>query len=239
MSTLKKGLQILDLFQEKGELSLTQVMERFHWNKTSTFRLLFTLEKMDYIQKTVNGFRLDNKISGPRQPHNPKIDWISLSALYTLSQELGETLYIGILDGTDVVTTQIVNGTHSMRIHSQIGDRDPVHGSALGKAILVFMAPDLQKRFLQHLHYERSTVHTFDDRQLFLYHLKAIHEQGYAVDDEETEIGLRCIAVPKDSQVQAISIMFTGLTVATPLSLEFRSARLSASNSAGGPPSLP
>ncbi|MGF3104015.1 IclR family transcriptional regulator [Rossellomorea sp. DUT-2] len=196
VSTLKKGLQILDVLMTKGEMTLTDVMDHFQWNKTTTFRLLYTLEKMDFIQKGVHGFTLTGKSSTPKQPHDPLVDWVSVPALYELSKKLGETMYIGILDGTDVVTTQIVDGTHAMRTHSTIGDRDPAHGSALGKAILAFMEPDTQESFLRYLQYAKTTIHTFDDRQLFLYHLKAIKEQGYAVDDEETEIGVRCIAVP-------------------------------------------
>ncbi|MCA1063687.1 IclR family transcriptional regulator [Rossellomorea sp. AcN35-11] len=196
VSTLKKGLHILDVLTTKGEMTLTDVMDHFQWNKTTTFRLLYTLEKMDYIQKGTNGYTLTGKLSAPKQPHDPVVDWVSVPALHELSRKLGETMYIGILDGPDVVTTQIVDGTHTMRIHSTIGDRDPAHGSALGKAILAFMEPDIQEAFLRHLPYAKTTIHTFDDKQLFLYHLKAIKEQGYAIDDEETEIGVRCIACP-------------------------------------------
>lgn len=196
VSTLKKGLQILDLLMKENVMTLTGIMDHFRWNKTSTFRLLYTLEKMGYIEKVQNGFGLTGKTAAPRQTHNPMTDWISVPALYDLSKKLGETMYIGLLDGADVVITQIVDGTHSMRTHTNIGDRDPAHGSALGKAILAFIEPEHQKNYLNHLPYSKSTIHTFDDQQLFLYHLKAINEQGYAVDDEETEIGVRCIAAP-------------------------------------------
>ncbi|UII55871.1 IclR family transcriptional regulator [Cytobacillus spongiae] len=196
VSTLKKGLQILDLLQANEVMSLTDIMDYFQWNKTSTFRLLYTLENMEYIQKNSRGYSLTDKMSGQKQPHHPMVDWVSVPALLELSQRLGETMYIGVLDGTDVVTTQIVDGTHSMRIHSTIGDRDPAHGSALGKAILAFMEPDTQKPFLRQLEYTKSTIHTFDDKQLFVYHLMDIQEKGYAIDDEETEMGVRCIAAP-------------------------------------------
>ncbi|MBM7649634.1 IclR family KDG regulon transcriptional repressor [Bacillus ectoiniformans] len=205
VSTLKKGLQILDVLMLKGEMTLTDIMDYFQWNKTTTFRLLHTLENMGFIQKGIHGFNLTGKSSTPKQPHNPLVDWVSVPALYELSRKMGETMYIGILDGSDVVTTQIVDGTHAMRIHSTVGDRDPAHGSALGKAILAFMEPDLQQSFLRHLPYAKTTIHTFDDKQMFLYHLEAIKKRGYAIDDEETAIGVRCIAVPIYSNGRVIA----------------------------------
>ncbi|WP_226655618.1 IclR family transcriptional regulator [Pseudalkalibacillus hwajinpoensis] len=196
VSTLKKGLQILDLLIENHGLTFAEVMHHFNWNKTTTFRLLYTLENMNYIVKRGSHYHIAEKIDGAKQEHDPHVDWLSVPPLHALSQELGETVYIGILDGTDVVTTQIVNGTHTMRIHTHVGDRDLAHGSALGKAILAFLDGNRKQRFLRQLQLKKSTENTFDDEQLFLYHLKAIQDQGFAVDDEETEIGLRCIAAP-------------------------------------------
>ncbi len=196
VSTLKKGLIILDLLMESGGMTMNEVMHHMKLNKTTAFRMLHTLEHMEYVEKNGQVYRVSSKLAEFKQNHNPLVDWVSVSPLYELSQELGETAYIGILDGTDVVTTQVVDGTHAMRIHSEVGDRDPAHGSALGKAIVAFFDESKQRKFLKKLQWKKQTENTFDDEQLFLYHLKAIQNQGYAVDDEETEVGLRCIAAP-------------------------------------------
>ncbi|KGX91351.1 IclR family transcriptional regulator [Pontibacillus halophilus JSM 076056 = DSM 19796] len=196
VSTLKKGLLILDALMEHGEMTMSEVMHHMKLNKTTAFRMLYTLEHMGYIHKKGHSYQVSTKLGTYKQSHQLLVDWSSVPPLYELSHELGETMYIGILDGTDVVTTQVVDGTHAMRIHSQVGDRDPAHGSALGKAIVAFFDERKQRNYLQQLKWEKRTENTFDDEQLFLYHLKAIRNQGFAVDDEETEIGLRCIAAP-------------------------------------------
>ncbi|MFP3513769.1 hypothetical protein SB775_30180, partial [Peribacillus sp. SIMBA_075] len=80
-----------------------------------------------------------DKVAGRTNPYNAKLSWLSVPPLFQVSSEIGETVYIGILDGTDIVTTQVVDGTHSVRSHTQVGERSPAHLSALGKVILAFL----------------------------------------------------------------------------------------------------
>lgn len=193
VSTLKKGLLILDGLQEK-DMTLSEVIEHFSFNKTTAFRLLYTLESMGYVKKLGHTYTLTGKPGS--DAFNPKTNWLSVPPLFELSREIGETAYIGILYGTDVVTAQVVDGKKAMRAHSEVGDRAPVHLSALGKAILAFLDPLSLEHVLRDLTLVQKTKNTFSDIHLLREHLKVIHAQGYAVDDEETETGLRCLAAP-------------------------------------------
>ena len=80
--------------------------------------------------------------------------------------------------------------------HEEIGNRSKLHQSALGKVILANLENEELTSILKKLSLERATNNTFQDSQLFRYHLKAILEDGYAFDDEERIVGIRCIAVP-------------------------------------------
>ncbi|WP_243388009.1 IclR family transcriptional regulator [Bacillus kexueae] len=194
VATLKKGLLLLEALQEE-DLTLSQLMNKLSFNKTTTYRLLYTLREMGYVEKKQQTYRITNKLGGV-SPFSPKLNWLSVPPLYALSEEIGETVYVGLLHGTDVVTVQVIDGTHAMRVHSNIGDRSPVHLSALGKVMLAFLDEKSRDDLLGRLSLTQNTSHTFVDPHLFKHHLKNIQQQGYAVDDEETELGLRCIAVP-------------------------------------------
>lgn len=195
VATLKKGLLILDALQEKT-MTLSEVIQTFSFNKSTAFRLLYTLEIMGYVKKIDNSYSLTNKMGPLSTSYNSKVNWLSVPPLHELSREVGETAYVGILYGTDVVTAQVVDGPHSMRAHSEVGDRAPVHLSALGKVILAFLDKTKLEGILKELTLVQNTKNTFADLHLLKEHLKVIRKQGYAVDDEETEIGLRCIAAP-------------------------------------------
>ncbi|AJY76224.1 IclR family transcriptional regulator [Paenibacillus beijingensis] len=196
LATLKKGLMILEALQQTDRMTSTELMRAFGLNKSTTFRLLYTLESMGYVKKEDHAYRATEKAGKPASPSNPRLDWQSVPPLYQLSREIGETLYVGILHGTNMVTTQVVEGTHTMRIHSQVGEQAPAHLSAFGKAILAFLDENKREAILKQLNLQKNTKNTFVDPHLLKEHLKVIRQQGYAVDDEETEIGLRCIAAP-------------------------------------------
>lgn len=195
VSTLKKGLKILDALGEES-LTLTEVMRKFSLNKSTTFRLLYTLELMGYVKKEEHLYRITGKMAKNTNPYNARLNWLSVPPLYQLSAETGETAYVGILNGTDIVTTQVVDGTHSMRSHSEVGEKAPAHLSALGKVIMAFLREQDRETLVKELKLIQKTKNTFIDSHLLKEHLKVIQSQGYAVDEEETEIGLRCIAAP-------------------------------------------
>ncbi|SMD41298.1 IclR family transcriptional regulator [Bacillus sp. JKS001846] len=195
VATLKKGLLILDALQEK-DMTLREVIQTLSFNKSTAFRLLYTLELMGYVKKIDNSYSLTNKMVSSSTSYNSKANWLSVPPLHELSREVGETAYVGILQGTDVITAQVVDGPHTIRAHSKVGDRAPVHLSALGKVILAFLDKTKLEGILKELSLVQNTKNTFADLHLLKEHLKVIRKQGYAVDDEETEIGLRCIAAP-------------------------------------------
>ncbi|MFD2615919.1 IclR family transcriptional regulator [Terrilactibacillus laevilacticus] len=229
VSTLKKGLMILDALMQEDSMTLSEVMNKFSLNKSTTFRLLYTLELMGYVKKVDNLYRVTNKVGGPTNPFNARLNWLSVPPLSQLSSEVGETVFIGILHGTDIVTTQIVDTANSMSIpsktnecnlgcDSKIGESAPAHLSALGKVIMAFLNEHdrerLHESLVNQLNLVQKTKNTFIDPHLLKEHLKVIRSQGYAVDNEETEIGLRCIAAPIMYEGEAIAaVAISGPTI--------------------------
>lgn len=197
VSTLKKGLMILDALQQEESMTLSEVMKKFSLNKSTAFRLLYTLELMGYVKKVNNLYSVTNKNGGMTNSFNARLNWLSVSPLYQLSAEIGETVYVAILQSTNIVITQVVPGAYSMRSQlSELGESSPAHLSALGKVIMAFLNENDRESLVTQLRLVQQTKNSFVDAHLLKEHLKVIRSQGYAVDDEEREISNRCIAVP-------------------------------------------
>ncbi|OBZ14076.1 hypothetical protein A8L34_08880 [Bacillus sp. FJAT-27264] len=208
-ATLKKGLLILDTLQQTESMKLSEIIQIVNLNKSTVYRLLYTLELAGYVKKTDFAYSVTEKIGGAVSHPSPRLEWVAVPPLYHLSRVVGETLYIGILNGIHVVTTQVIEGTHTMRIHSKVGDQAYAHLSAFGKAILAHLDERKLEAILKNVIQHKNTPNTFDDFHLLREHLKVIRQQGYAIDDEETEIGLRCIAAPvfyKETAIAAVAI---------------------------------
>ncbi|QJX81329.1 IclR family transcriptional regulator [Priestia megaterium] len=197
LTTLKKGLLILDLLRNKHSLTMNQVMDELSLNKTSAYRMLYTLEKMGYVVKYDKYFHLNPKIFNDKRINTYKgIQWISLVTPYHLARDTGETVYIGILDQYELVIKNVIKSPFNEPFFESIDKRTPIHSSAIGKSILAHLSLQQQREILNCLSLDNITENSFIDKELFISHLNIIKMQGYAVDNEETNIGKRCIAAP-------------------------------------------
>lgn len=205
VTTLKKGLQILELLKEHDALTLTEITKQLELSKSTAFRMLVTLEEMGYIQKFNHHFEINHKMFSSHFEKRTAQDWIALKSPYKVAKDLGESFYIGRLDETNLVMTQVLNAPFTEPAREEIGNRLLVHQSALGKVILANLLPDAQKEVFKKLSLEKATNNTFNDGHLFVHHLDVIKKQGFAFDDEERVVGIRCIAVPlfKNNEVIA------------------------------------
>lgn len=196
VSTLKKGLQILELVKQHEGITLKEVTEHLSLSKSTAFRLLATLEEMSYVYKLQNQFFINHKMFCESFERRSAMDWVSLRSIYQVAKNSQMGTYVGKVDGTDLVMTQVLHAPFVESAEEEIGNRSKIHQSALGKVILANLYEEQLASLLDKMSLERATKNTFQDSQLFRYHLKAIHQDGYAFDDEERIVGIRCLAVP-------------------------------------------
>lgn len=190
VSTLKKGLFVLDFVSAGDGVSLNDVKTAQNLSKSTAFRMLATLENMNYI------YKVDTLYYPQQTQQKEKNEWTALQSVYSLAKSLKMSIYLGKMDGTDLVMTQVLHEPYHLVSTDEIGNRVKLHLSALGKVILAHLDKDRLRDVLSKLSLSPATDNTFQDSQLFSYHLKAIRSDGYAFDDEERIIGIRCIAVP-------------------------------------------
>jgi DNA-binding IclR family transcriptional regulator len=146
-----------------------------------------------------------------------------LPALRSLAEGLGETAHYAVLDGDEVVYRAKVDPpAGAVRLTSTIGGRNPAYRTGVGKLLLARRLPDdgAVRRWLDGRELVARTPHTIVDPDALVAELARIREQGYAVDDQENELGINCVAVPANLPVPAGSdgaVSVSALTYRMPL----------------------
>ncbi|VDG30970.1 hypothetical protein MUDAN_DOGOELCO_00471 [Lactiplantibacillus mudanjiangensis] len=202
--TLAKAFKILTYLDQQPTATLTTIATALNYNKTTAFRLLASLVELGYVTKQAQTYALSTRQQALIQFNNPRLNWVATSIMRQITQPYQVSAYIGILTGPDVVITQVVDYQGDLAEYAKIGSAAPINESALGKCIAAYL-PTTQQQALSHQLNSAATKYTLTDQVGFLQNLKIIHDQGYALDDEESSFGIRCLAVPiiKNDQVIA------------------------------------
>jgi IclR family acetate operon transcriptional repressor len=195
-----KALQVLRcLGEERRELALSEICYRVDLPKTTVFRYLQTLCACGFLthDPDTDLYRIGLRVwELGLSVHEPlRIREVALPAMRELRDRYNETVNLGVLDGLDVVYLEIIESRRSLRMQAQLGGRDPIYSTALGKAVLAFMSED---RWPAHIPRELAprTERTVTAPDRLRQDLVRVRATGFAFDDEENEEGARCIAAP-------------------------------------------
>jgi IclR family acetate operon transcriptional repressor len=202
--TLQRGLAILDAFAGQSELGVNEIARLVGVHKSSVSRLCATLEQAGFLDR-VDGsakFRLGPRIyrlvGAPAVP--PDLRATARPVLQSMVDTTGETAHLAALQHGELITIEVVEGHHLMRMQGRVGQRQLFHASALGLAILAELAPAQVDELLGRGQLVRLTPHTITDRRQLRQRLAEIRTTGYSVDFEGVEEGLRCVgAVVRDA----------------------------------------
>lgn len=194
---VERVCDILDLLQGSDGASLIDVARVTGLPKSSAFRYLHTLERRRYVERdaAAGSFHLGLAFL---PLHSRLLDTLTRAArpyLEALREEFAETVNLGMLDGTRIVYLEILESPKSMRLAARRGDRDPVHSTALGKAIASQLPEPRVLEILAAEGMPRQTERTIVRIDDYMKALARVREDGYAVDEGENEVGGRCVAV--------------------------------------------
>ncbi len=199
IGSLEKGIKVLEILAAKGALSVSQVAKECGYNRARAHRFLATLRELGYVQQNSFGqYELTFKLLGLALQLSTRFE-IRKSArelMQQLAARHKETINLGFLENCDIVHLDKIDSPELLRMDPGIGSRAPAHCTALGKAILAFLTQDSLQQFLASASLRSRTPNTVNDAERLLQEMEAIRRQGFATDDEELCIGLRCIAVP-------------------------------------------
>ena len=191
---------VLETLADTGSVTLADLCRQLNLNKSTLHRLLSSLIYMGYVKQDgeTGKYSLSLKLLGLSNKllvHMDILDAVRPS-LKVLAQETGETVHFVQLDGVEAVYIYKEESTqNSVRMVSKVGSRIPLYCSGVGKAIAADMDQSQIQSIWEHSTIRKLTPHTIIDYTQFLEKIKEAREKGYALDDEENELGVRCIAV--------------------------------------------
>ncbi|MGH8937100.1 MAG: IclR family transcriptional regulator [Acidimicrobiia bacterium] len=194
-----RALDVLDALQEAPDgATLQELAERAGLPKSSAFRYLSTLEARGYVERdSSNGtYRFGRALLPARTLHLDVLATRARPILEALRDRFEETVNLGVLEGNRVAYLVILESPRAMRFAARAGDRDPLHSTALGKAIASLLDEEVVRTILAAEGMPQRTLRTVTDPDALIRELKEIAERGHALDDRENEEDGRCVGVP-------------------------------------------
>jgi DNA-binding IclR family transcriptional regulator len=200
VQVLERALGLLNTLAEaQGELSLMELCERIKLHKSTVHRLISVLEQSRFVEKTSSGkYRLGLKLFelGSRAVAGLDLRERSRPHLERLAFETNETVHLCVLDEGEVLYLDKVEPDRSVRLSSSVGRRNPAHCTAVGKAIMAFLAESEVDSVIQHHGLRPFTKHTIITPAALKAELQEVRQVGYAKDWEEHEEGVKCLGAP-------------------------------------------
>jgi IclR family pca regulon transcriptional regulator len=196
---LEKGLQVIEAFdQERARLTIAEVAERTGLTRAAARRYLITLTHLGYMQHENKLFSMTPAVLRLSQSylHSARLPRVVQPLLYRLAYSLGEAASAGVLHQDQLVCVAAVSAGQLVSSTLQPGSMVPAHCTANGRMLLASLPQQQVVEFLARSKLEQVTGHTIVDRERLLLEIARIAHQGYAVVDQELELGLRTIAVP-------------------------------------------
>jgi len=197
---VERALDVLMCFtSQTPELSMTEISEMIGINKSTVHRLLATLEGKRFVERDAitgvyrPGIRLV-QLAFLTLEHND-LRRLAAPFLHNLCEQFRENVNLSVLDDTDVVYLDVIEGTQRVKLAAAPGQRLPAFCTASGKAILAFLPKeklgDILARGLT-----KYTQNTITAEEAFLDNLRQTRERGYAISEQEFEDGINAIAAP-------------------------------------------
>jgi DNA-binding IclR family transcriptional regulator len=197
--SVQKAFKILDYISlQTAGATLTEIARDLDLNKATALRYIKSLRSLRILERRQNQYHLGLRLFeiGSRVRLQIEIRQRVHGILENLCHRVNETVNLAQIHNAEVLYLDKIESTRSLQIQTNIGGTAPVHCTALGKAILSIM-PDHQRNLLmKRLSFDRKTRNTLSGTGELNSQILEIRRQGYSVDHEELEEGLKCVAVP-------------------------------------------
>jgi DNA-binding IclR family transcriptional regulator len=214
---IERALTVLEfLCQSKRGFSLSEMSQRLRIPKSSTHLILATLERRGFLQKNTQTRRYSfglQLVSLSRSAlENLDLREEARPFLQTLMQKTSLTVHMAVLERNEAVIIEKVEAPGLLRLATWIGRRMDVNCTGVGKALIAFLPNDEFDQLIRTKSFARHNARTIISINAFKQEIVRIRQRGYALDDEEDEIGFRCVGVPifDESQKAVAAISVSG-----------------------------
>lgn len=221
VGSLERGLAVMEILAtHPAGMTLTEMAEETGLTRAGARRFLLTLVATGYATQSGRLFSLSPRLLTVART------WLGGASLWTFAApilrevagQFDEACNAAVLSGEDVVYVARVPGRRILSVSLDVGTRLPAHCTSMGRVLLAGLAPDELQTFVAQAKIERRTPKTITDRRSLAEAIAKAKADGFAIVDEELELGLRSIAVPITDR--------TGQTVAA-INVSTQSARFS------------
>jgi IclR family acetate operon transcriptional repressor len=210
VQSIARVFELLETMADLGGIAtLSELAARSGLPGPTIHRLVRTLVDLGYVrQEPSRAYALAPRLVRLGEGASRLIGTWAMPHLRGLVDAVGESANLALLDGDEVVYAAQVPGRHSMRMFTEVGRRAGIHCTAVGKAMLAAMPSDRAGEILRGSGLAAQTPHTLTTIEAMQDELGRIRENGYAMDEEEQEVGVRCVAValPGERARAAISV---------------------------------
>jgi IclR family acetate operon transcriptional repressor len=208
--SIERAFSVLELVASYGgAVSLSRLANDSGIPLTTLHRLSRTLVDLGYLrQEASKQYALGHRLFLLTQNSSTMLNAIALPHLSHLVDAIGETANLALLDGDQVAYVAQAPGRHAMRMFTEVGRRVHPHCTAVGKALLATSSDTEVRALLGRTGLPRHTPRTLTQPDEFLAELRKVRHRGYALDDSEQEVGVRCVAVavPDSNLRLAVSV---------------------------------
>jgi IclR family transcriptional regulator, KDG regulon repressor len=200
LSSVATAIELLKAFSEdEVEIGISTLARRLGVAKSTAHRLAATLVSENLLEqdRATGKYRLGIALFrlGTLVRRRMNVSEVARPHLFSLRETTNETVHLAILDGSDIMYVYFLESTQAIRMRSDLGLRKPAYCTAEGQAILAFSPPDVVQAVI-HKGLQARTPNTITDADKLARALESVRARGCAVDDEESEVGVRCVAAP-------------------------------------------
>ncbi|TFZ51231.1 IclR family transcriptional regulator [Serratia proteamaculans] len=200
MASLARGLEVIQAFTPQRRLmSISQISQKTGIPRAAVRRCLYTLNKLGFVYaQDGKNFELRPRILTLAHAYlgATPLAKATQPVLKHISQLLNESCSIATLDGDNILYIARASAERIMTIDLNIGSRLPAFATSMGRVLLSHLPVDKREDYLQRITLMRYTQYTIGSVDKLREELDKVRAQGYAINDQELEIGLRSIAVP-------------------------------------------
>jgi IclR family acetate operon transcriptional repressor len=213
VQSLERAFVILETMADAGGvISLSQLAANAGLPLPTIHRLVRTLVDLGYVrQEASRQYSLGPRLIRLGETTSRMLGRWARPHMERVAQELGESVNLALLDGDQVVYVgQVMASQNSMRMFTEVGRRVLPHSTGVGKVIMAEMDPEEVGALLARTGMPARTEHTITTPEAMAAELQAVRERGYALDEGEQEVGVRCVAVAVPDVPQRLALSVSG-----------------------------
>ena len=200
VSSVLKIFNILEALGQQKEIGVSELAQKLMTSKATTYRFLQTMKSLGYVtqEEEADKYSLTLKLFELGAKSLEHVDILALAEkeMRAITEQTNETVHLGALDEDTIIYLHKIESSHSLRMHSRVGRRNPIYSTAIGKILLSESSDAVVRSRMKDVTFKKSTCKTLENVEQLFVELAVAKQQHFAEDNEEQEPGLYCMAAP-------------------------------------------